>query len=120
LLLSPKLRLTWIDGSSHTENAVTVLTWHDKLTPYNADGIVLFGREFLQRWGRQEWPPHDDPASVDDITAATKMHVQLISRITTQRLPYADGVEAAALKSVYQLFGEAREIFNAQSHAGAT
>jgi Patatin-like phospholipase len=94
---------------------VTVPTWHDKLTPYNADGIVLFGREFLQRWGRQEWTPHDDPASVDDITAATKMHVQLVSRITTQRLPYADGVEAAALKSVYQLFGEAREIFNAHS-----
>jgi hypothetical protein len=94
---------------------VTVPIWRDHLTPYNVDGIVLFEEEFLQRWGDQAWPPHDDPATADDITAATKLHVQLVSRITTQRLPYADGVEAAALKSVYQLFDEARDIFKAHS-----
>jgi hypothetical protein len=84
---------------------VTVPNWRDQLTPYNVDGISLFGEEFLQRWGNQAWPAHDDPAITDDITAATKLHVQLVSRIATQRLPYAEGVEAAALQSVYQLFG---------------
>ncbi|WP_156928280.1 hypothetical protein [Bradyrhizobium sp. th.b2] len=91
--------------------------WRYKLTPYDVDGIVIFGRDFLQRWGNQAWPSHDDPAGADDITAATKLHVQLVSRISTQRLPYADGVEAAALISVYQLFGEGREIFMAHSRS---
>ena len=40
-----------------------------------------------------------------------RLHGQLVSRITTQRLPYVDGEEAAALKSVYDLFGETRAIF---------
>jgi hypothetical protein len=84
--------------------------WRDHLTRY-ASGIALFDQSFLDRWGNQPWPLHDDPASADDIVAAAKLHVQLISRITTQRLNYADGVEAAALKSVYELFGEARDIF---------
>jgi hypothetical protein len=110
------------DGDLHSnmENVVTVPTWGDQLTPYNAGGIILFEEEFLQQWGNQAWPPHEDPASADDITAATKLHVQLVSRITTQRLPYADGVEAAALKSVYQLFGEARDIFKAHSKCRLT
>ena len=38
---------------------------------------------------------------------------KLVSRVTTQRLPYVDGEEAAALKSVFQLFGETRDIFKA-------
>jgi len=87
-----------------------VTTWSEKLTPYNAGNVVLFGDEFLQRWGSETWPA---PAGADDVTAATKLHVQLVSRITTQRLPYADGVETAALTSVFQLFGEARDIFGA-------
>jgi hypothetical protein len=99
---------------------VTVQTWGDRLTPYNAGGIALFEVGFLQQWGNQAWPPHEDPTSADDITAASKLHVQLVSRITTQRLPYADGVEAAALKSVYQLFDEAREIFKAHSKCRLT
>jgi hypothetical protein len=105
---------------ANTENVVTVPTWRDQLTPCNAGGIVLFEEEFLQQWGDQPWPRRDDPASADDITAATKLHVQLVSRITTQRLPYADGVEAAALNSVYQLFGEARDIFEAHSKCRLT
>lgn len=76
-------------------------------------GIVLFDQSFIDRWGDQIWPQHDTGA--DDVTAAAKLHVQLISRITTQRLPYAEGVETAALKSVYELFGEARNIFKKHS-----
>jgi Patatin-like phospholipase len=105
---------------ANMENSVTAPTWRNQLTPCNAGGIVLFEEEFLQQWGNQPWPPRDDPASADDISAASKMHVQLVSRITTQRLPYADGVEAAALKSVYQLFGEARDIFKAHSKCRLT
>src|SRR5262245_52300585 len=89
--------------------------WSRRLTPYDGDQIILFGEGFLQQWGSQEWEPN-----ADDVSAATKLHVQMVSRITTQRLPYADGVEAAALTSVYRLFDEAREIFKVHSKARIT
>ena len=92
-------------------------TWRPHLEPYSG---VLFDQGFLDQWGGQTWPSRDDPASAGDIVAAAKLHVQLISRITTQRLPYADGVEAAALKSVYELFGEARDIFKKHSKCRLT
>jgi hypothetical protein len=94
-------------------------TWSQHLAGYitvttpNLNGDALFGAEFLSRWGDEIWPVYDPVANTDDITAAARLHVQLISRITTQRLPYVDGVEAAALKSVYELFGETRRIFKA-------
>ena len=101
-------------------------TWSQHLAGYttvtttNLNGEALFGAEFLSRWGNETWPLYDPFANADDITAAARLHVQLISRITTQRLPYVDGVEAAALKSVYELFGEARGIFKALSKCRLT
>lgn len=101
-------------------------TWSQHLAGYttvtatNLNGEALFGAEFLCRWGNEAWPPYNPVANADDITAAARLHVQLISRITTQRLPYVDGVEAAALKSVYELFGEARSIFKALSKCRLT
>ena len=78
---------------------MTAQTWRDQLALCNADGIVLFDEDFLLRWGKEAWPSRDDPACADDITAATKLHVQLVSRITTQRLPYADGGAAPMSES---------------------
>jgi hypothetical protein len=92
-------------------------TWRSHLAPYTS-GVVLFDQSFIDQWGDQIWPHHD--ASADDVTAAAGLHVQLISRITTQHLPYGDGVEATALKSVYELFGQAREIFKKHSQCRLT
>jgi hypothetical protein len=83
-------------------------SWNVLLKSCNDASVRMFDEAFVMQWSGQGWPPTDD-----DKLAAAKLHIQLVSRITTQRLPYVDGEEAAALKSVYQLFGETRDIFKA-------
>lgn len=97
------------------ELLISQTKWRDHLSRYD-----LFDESFLNGWGDQPWPDHDDPTNADDIVAAAKLHLQLISRITTQRLNYVDGVETGALKSVYELFGEAREIFKTHTNCCLT
>ena len=84
----------------------TPANWKDLLKSCNAKGVMLFDDAFIEQSNRCKWPPEEE-----DKIAAGKLHGQLVSRITTQRLPYVDGEEAAALKSVYDLFGETRAIF---------
>ena len=84
----------------------TPANWKDLLNSCNANGVMLFDDAFIEQSNRCKWPPEEE-----DKIAAGKLHGQLVSRITTQRLPYVDGEEAAALKSVYDLFGETRAIF---------
>ncbi|MBI3423588.1 MAG: hypothetical protein HY011_11675 [Acidobacteria bacterium] len=55
-----------------------------------------------------EWKPQDE-----DKAAAWAMYIELLTRITTQPLPDADGDEKAALNSVYALFPLTREIIKA-------
>jgi hypothetical protein len=93
----------------------TPANWTELLTSANHGEIVVFDPAFLAQWTGEAFEP-----TSDDKEAAAKLHIQLVSRITTQRLPYVDGEEAAALKSVYQLFGEAREIFKDHPESGAT
>ena len=83
-------------------------SWNELLKSCNDANVTLFDEAFLTQWGGQGWAPADD-----DKLAAAKLHIQLVSRVTTQRLPYVDGEQAAALKSVFQLFGETRDIFKA-------
>jgi len=83
-------------------------SWSDLLRTANDGGDGIFDLTFIEQWDGRAF----DPTALDR-EAAARLHLQLISRITTQRLPYVDGEEAAALDSVYQLFGEAREIFKA-------
>jgi len=52
-----------------------------------------------------EWEPRDV-----DRAAAWDMYVELLTRITTQRLPAGTGDEKTALDSIYSLFGTTREI----------
>jgi hypothetical protein len=59
----------------------------------------------MARHGGDTWTPVGD-----DRHAAAKLHTQLASRISTQRLPYLDGVEKAALDSLYSLFETTRKI----------
>jgi hypothetical protein len=79
--------------------------WRDKLSSLRVLEQPLFDQTFLAAWRGEPWQPNEA-----DRLAATELHVQLISRITTQRLGYAEGNEAAALASVHQLFDKAREI----------
>ncbi len=46
-----------------------------------------------------EWEPKDE-----DKNAAWELYVELITRVATQRLAPDEGDEAAALKSIYELF----------------
>ncbi|MEO8351936.1 MAG: hypothetical protein ABI680_09405 [Chthoniobacteraceae bacterium] len=80
-------------------------TWKDFLEPYQSIDGELLSAEFMRRWGAESWEPNDD-----DRKAAAKLHTQIISRITTQRLGYLDGVEVTALTSVYTLFQSTRDI----------
>lgn len=79
--------------------------WRDKLSSFRVLDHPLFDPAFLTAWGDENWDPNDD-----DRNAAAELHVQLISRITTQRLGYREGSEVAGLRSVHQFFEKAREI----------
>ncbi len=50
-----------------------------------------------------------------DQNAAHQFLTELRTRIATQRLPYQHGVEKEALQSLYQIFGQAREMIKANS-----
>jgi len=56
-----------------------------------------------------EWAPRDA-----DRAAAWSMYVELLTRVSTQRLSDGDGDEATALDSIYSLFALTREIMRAQ------
>lgn len=86
--------------------------WRDSLKEYLEGKPPLFDAPFMERWGELKWDPQ--PA---DRTAAAKLHTQIISRITTQRLGYLDGVEKTALDSVYALFELTRTICEANPSA---
>jgi hypothetical protein len=87
----------------------STLTWQEYLKPYSGIGSsALFDPVFFDRWGGQAWKPTED-----DRVAAGKLHVQIVSRITTQTLGYLDGVEKTALDSIYAVFGQTRDISTA-------
>ena len=86
-----------------------------KKTPDEQNLVVLFGDDFWKQWNAGEVVLNGD-----DQLAAAKLHTQLVSRITTQRLPYVDGEEVTALTSVYKLFDEARDIFKKHPKSSVT
>lgn len=70
--------------------------------------------EWLENWGMtslrikapfldMEWKPQDA-----DKSAAWDLYVELLTRITTQKLPDSFGDEATALGSIFSLFGTTR------------
>lgn len=88
------------------------VTWREFLGQYSQGDDALFDSEFVERWGNEHWSPNDE-----DKKAAAILQVQMISRITTQRLGYLEGVEKTALKSVYDLFDHTRTICTANCGA---
>ncbi len=80
------------------------LLWRDALSAWAGDD-ALFNDDFLQVYGGRRWAVDEA-----DSAAAHSLHVELISRITTQPLGYTEGVEEAALHSVFSLFAVARTL----------
>lgn len=73
-------------------------------------------RKLLEKWDltslkiklpflETEWVPKDE-----DKSAAWELYVEMLTRVSTQRLAPDAGHEAAALSSIYQLFPLTREI----------
>ncbi len=79
--------------------------WSDWLQRYDSKGTNLFGAPMLDAWNDREWEPNDA-----DKTAAALLHTRLVSTISTQNLGYSEGVEEAALSSIYGLFEATRKI----------
>jgi hypothetical protein len=82
--------------------------WNEHLAPYLVANRPLFDNAFTQIWASETWSPTEE-----DRRAASALHTQIISRITVQHLSYREGVEIAALASIYQLFERTREITDA-------
>ena len=76
------------------------MTWNRVLASYGTGPLPLFDTAFRARWGASAWKPNDA-----DKAAAAQLHIQLISRITTQRLGYLEGDEKTALKKVAKELG---------------
>jgi len=91
------------------QNNGTLLDWQQELSRFPS----IIENDFLVHWNSR----HRNPET-DDAKAAAELHVQLASRVATQSLPYRAGVEAAALKSIYELFGHARTIASKYPLAG--
>jgi len=104
-------------SSEDNKVAMSLADWKKLLESCNdrPAKIILFDDAFAGQWKGETVTISDD-----DRSAAAKLHIQLVSRITTQRLPYIDGEEASALDSVYRLFGEAREIFKKHPESSVT
>ena len=71
-------------------------------------------KDLFEKWGltglkvktpimEMDWEPSDP-----DKNAAWDLYVELLTRITTQRLPEEHGTEKAALESVHKIFGLTR------------
>ena len=72
--------------------------------------------DLFRKWGLQNiklnvgFAELEFAPTEDDQTAAWDMYVELLTRITTQKLPDGFGDEATALESVYSIFPTTREI----------
>jgi len=73
-------------------------------------------KEWLEKWSMtslkiktpfldMDWAPKDK-----DKDAAWDLYIELLTRITTQKLPIAQGDEKTSLESIYKIFNLTREI----------
>lgn len=67
-----------------------------------------FDKSFFHKYGHRPWSPDEA-----DHRAALSLHIELISRVATQHLDYSQGVEEAALTSIFELFGKTRSFCSA-------
>lgn len=76
------------------------MRWADRLDKWNMRSLSI-RLPFLE----MQWAPGDA-----DRAAAWDMYIELLTRVTTQSLPDANGVEKVALASVQSLFQTTREV----------
>ncbi|WP_224639111.1 hypothetical protein [Mesorhizobium sp. CA12] len=95
-----------------TENEDVKILWRSALHAWASDDS-LFDERFLSEYGDREW----GVIEASERAAAHSLHVELISRVTTQPLGYNEGSEESALKSVYSLFEVARELTKGAANA---
>ena len=83
-------------------------------------------QDWFENWGlsglklstgflQMEWQPQPDEQQ-----AAWELYVELLTRVTTQALPDADGDEQTALTSVYELFTVTRELLKQRGRKAQT
>jgi len=77
-------------------------TWEKKIRPALSSSAA-FGETFFKEHGDRPWAPNEA-----DHRAALSLHIELVSRVATQPLDYSQGVEEAALTSIFELFGKTR------------
>lgn len=77
-------------------------TWEKTIRPTHFSNST-FDEPFQQQHGHRPWTPNEA-----DQRAAQSLHIELISRVATQHLDYSQGVEEAALSSIFELFGKTR------------
>ncbi|TGV12505.1 hypothetical protein EN816_20025 [Mesorhizobium sp. M8A.F.Ca.ET.173.01.1.1] len=79
-------------------------TWETKLHSVFARSLA-FDEAFFRQHSHRPWAPNQA-----DQSAAHSLHIELISRVATQHLDYSQGVEEAALASIFELFGKTRSL----------
>jgi hypothetical protein len=77
-------------------------TWENKLRSALSSSVI-FNETFFKEYGHRSWEPNEA-----DYRAALSLHIELVSRVATQHLDYSQGVEEAALTSIFELFGKTR------------
>lgn len=82
-------------------------TWERKIRPAFASSST-FDEPFLRQHAQKLWAPNGA-----DKLAAGSLHIELISRVATQRLDYSQGVEESALHSIFELFAKTRSLCTA-------
>lgn len=104
---------------------------------YHSDNLInweeytMKWKELFNRWGltnirlNLQFAEIEFNVCPEDEIAAWEMYVELITRVTTQKLLEDDGDEKTALDSIYSLFGVTRDILkrhgiNGQSFAKIT
>ncbi len=77
-------------------------TWEKTMRPALSPSAA-FDETFFKEHGDRPWAPNEA-----DHCAALSLHIELVSRVATQHLDYSQGVEEAALTSIFELFGKTR------------
>lgn len=95
-----------------TENEDGQTSWRTVLSEWASEDS-LFDERFFAVHGDRKWGVKETP----ERAAAHSLHVELVSRITTQPLGYNEGSEESALKSVFRLFEVARELTKGAANA---
>lgn len=83
-------------------------------------------QDLFENWGitglklsagflEMEWKPQPEEQQ-----AAWELYIELITRISTQPLPYQDGDEATALDSIYALFTVTRDLLKQNGRKALT